>query len=315
MTTLTITHTHPEGTLIDGTARGDGSAPALKANRWRWSRNLGAWYIPGSRDHHARDWQIRATAEALREAGFEVEVEVDNTPRATADVQADKVARASARADALDAKSERLEATSEARHGAARQIADGIPFGQPILVGHHSERRARRDAERIHNNMRAAVDADAAARETARRAEAARANTRPESPATTANRLDKLRADLRRIQRHRDGYTVVQGRTVIAEVNGATGDQHTYYDTEAARLQEQITYWEQVREQQIADGLTVDTSTARAGDLVKVHGSDWWRIKRVNPKTFTVTWGHSEIRVPHHNVTALRAADGTQNDR
>ena len=69
------------------------------------------------------------------------------------------------------------------------------------------------------------------------------------------------------------------------------------------------------KRQQIADGLTVDTSPARAGDLVKVHGSDWWRIKRVNPKTFTVTWGHSEIRVPHHNVTALRAADGTQNDR
>lgn len=314
MTTLTITHTHPEGTLIDGTARGDGSAPALKANRWRWSRNLGAWYIPGSRDHNARDWQIRSTAEALREADFEVEVHTDNTPRATADVQADKVARAAARADALDAKSERLETTSEARHSAARQIADGIPFGQPILVGHHSEGRARRDAERIHSNMRAAVDADAAAHEASRRADSARANTRPESPATTANRLDKLRADLRRIERHRDGYTVVQGRTVVARVNGATGDQHAYYEVEAAHLREQIAYWEQIRERQTADGLTLDTSAARAGDFIKVHRSGWWRIKRVNPKTFTVTSGHSQVRVPHHNVTALRAAGAPQID-
>jgi len=36
-------------------------------------------------------------------------------------------------------------------------IADNIPFGQPILVGHHSERRARRDAEKIENGMRKAV--------------------------------------------------------------------------------------------------------------------------------------------------------------
>ncbi len=32
-------------------------------------------------------------------------------------------------------------------------MADSIPLGQPILVGHHSEKRARKDQERIHNNM------------------------------------------------------------------------------------------------------------------------------------------------------------------
>jgi len=35
---------------------------------------------------------------------------------------------------------------------------DGIPLGQPILVGHHSERRARRDAERIDNGIRRMVE-------------------------------------------------------------------------------------------------------------------------------------------------------------
>jgi hypothetical protein len=46
-----------------------------------------------------------------------------------------------------------------ARFGAAKSIADGIPFGQPILVGHHSEKHARRDQERIWTNMRKGVDA------------------------------------------------------------------------------------------------------------------------------------------------------------
>ena len=40
-----------------------------------------------------------------------------------------------------------------ARLGAAAELADQIPLGQPILVGHHSERHARRDRDRIHSNM------------------------------------------------------------------------------------------------------------------------------------------------------------------
>jgi hypothetical protein len=47
---------------------------------------------------------------------------------------------------------------ADAAHERVHQIADGIPFGQPILVGHHSERRARRDQERMHSGMSAAVE-------------------------------------------------------------------------------------------------------------------------------------------------------------
>ncbi len=39
------------------------------------------------------------------------------------------------------------------RFDAARRLADGIPLGQPILVGHHSEKRHRRDLARIDGNM------------------------------------------------------------------------------------------------------------------------------------------------------------------
>lgn len=49
-------------------------------------------------------------------------------------------------------------ARSEARFATARRIGSFIPFGQPILVGHHSERRARRDAERITSNMGKGVE-------------------------------------------------------------------------------------------------------------------------------------------------------------
>jgi Domain of unknown function (DUF3560) len=72
--------------------------------------------------------------------------------------------RREARAERLRAWADKRDARSAAAFNAAHVIADGIPFGQPILVGHHSERRARRDVDRIHNGMRAGIEhADKAA--------------------------------------------------------------------------------------------------------------------------------------------------------
>ena len=55
------------------------------------------------------------------------------------------------------------EKESNSRFKAAKSIGDMIPFGQPILVGHHSEGRHRRDISRIDNNMRKSVEADSKA--------------------------------------------------------------------------------------------------------------------------------------------------------
>lgn len=56
-------------------------------------------------------------------------------------------------------------------------IGDGIPFGQPILVGHHSEKHARADQNRMDSGMRRAVDESNKAGDLAARADAARDNT------------------------------------------------------------------------------------------------------------------------------------------
>lgn len=46
----------------------------------------------------------------------------------------------------------------DAAFGRVASIADNIPLGQPILVGHHSEKRARRDQERITAGMIAGIE-------------------------------------------------------------------------------------------------------------------------------------------------------------
>lgn len=64
-----------------------------------------------------------------------------------------------ARRERLERAAEKARAESAQRFGAADRIGSFIPMGQPILVGHHSERRHRRDLDKIHNNMTKGVEA------------------------------------------------------------------------------------------------------------------------------------------------------------
>ena len=71
--------------------------------------------------------------------------------------------RRAARADRLRGWADGREASSAQRIAAAKATADLIPFGQPVLVGHHSEGRHRRDIARIDNGFRRGFeDADKA---------------------------------------------------------------------------------------------------------------------------------------------------------
>jgi hypothetical protein len=86
-----------------------------------------------------------------------------------AERKADRVVR-------LQTRAVKVRAEGERRIGAADAISNVIPLGQPILVGHHSERRHRRDIERIHTNLGKGFAALKAADELERRAEAAATN-------------------------------------------------------------------------------------------------------------------------------------------
>jgi len=113
------------------------------------------------------------------------------------------VERAEERAERFDEYSEKRAADSERAAAAVRQIADGIPLGQPILVGHHSERHARKDAERIENGMRKAVKMwETSKYWTARAAGALRAAKYKELPGVRARRIKGIEADVRKCERN-----------------------------------------------------------------------------------------------------------------
>jgi protein-L-isoaspartate O-methyltransferase len=112
--------------------------------------------------------------------------------------------RAEDRADRFDDYRDKRTDEAERATVQTRRVADGIPFGQPILVGHHSERHARKDAERIQNGMRKAVQAFDTADYWKRRAAAAIQHAKyKERPDVRARRIKTIEADKRKQERTR----------------------------------------------------------------------------------------------------------------
>lgn len=113
--------------------------------------------------------------------------------------------RAEVRAERFETYQGKRAEESERAAEAVASIADNIPLGQPILVGHHNEKRARKDAERIENGMRKAVNLWKTAEYWERRARGVLSHAEyKERPEVRARRIKGLEADARKAQRTKD---------------------------------------------------------------------------------------------------------------
>ena len=119
----------------------------------------------------------------------------------------DYAERRAARIDRLRARAGRLEAAARGAEAQGRYIADAIPAGQPILVGHHSQRRHERDLDRMHRSFRKSVDLADQARELERRANSAERGRAVSSDDPEA--IEKLREKLARINTLRERMRAV----------------------------------------------------------------------------------------------------------
>jgi hypothetical protein len=114
------------------------------------------------------------------------------------------VDRAETRAERFQDYSANRRNDAAQAHNAVAAIADNIPLGQPILVGHHSEKRARRDAEKIQNGMRKAVKLWDQSRYWSARAAGAIGHAKYlERPDVRARRIKKLEAEKRKAEKEK----------------------------------------------------------------------------------------------------------------
>ena len=130
-----------------------------------------------------------------------------------------------ARIERMHAKAARLGTEAESVHAQARRTGDLIPFGQPVLVGHHSQRRHERDLARIDRGYRKSFALSDKATELERRA------THAESARTVFSddpeAIDKLKEKLARLNKLREtmrhANAVIRRGSDVVSALGALG--------------------------------------------------------------------------------------------
>ena len=298
---ITIRHTRAEGTLLEGSTRGDGVYEIVKRHGFTWRPAPGI-FVRGSRDRRADTDQITAAAEALRAAGHEVSVEIDDVEhRPVAEVEAGKYARVADRAERLADAARAAQARSDAADTALRARADLIPLGQPILVGHHSQRRAERDRDFIDAKLGESVAEYRRSQDLAAQARVA---------AGFQDHREALPVTLRRIQRleteERDLRRKIEHARECGDVEWEQRLSGRLVDVEA-----DLAYWrDHVTARQDAGEKVWGPDDFTKGDLVE-SGLGVYEVLRVNRKSLTVPSGYSWTNtLPYDKVTGRRPAPG-----
>ena len=307
---ITITHTHADGTMLEGSSKGDGVYELLKGLRdnWRYFPSIRAIGIGQSRDKVADTYKIKRAAEALRAAGHEVTVTVDESERRTfAEAEAQRNESAEARAERMAGYAANAAARSTAAYERSHQMAEAIPFGQPMMPDHYSYGRDVRYRDRMHNLMGKSIEEGKTAEHFEHRA--ANAETykasREDIP-RTLRRIEKLEAEERQLQRRLTGT----GLAMHGEDTPASGGYARRLSVRRADIAEQLAYWRGIVAKAAENGVKVwGPADFAVGDFV--HGRwGWAEVLRVNPKSLTIPWGSNAVHLPVVTRDNVRDAMG-----
>lgn len=309
---LTLTHTAADGTILEGTSRGDAAGRILRGRGWRFSRAITAWYIPYSRDREPKQHLIDTTVQALQSAGFTVDITIDTTRRAAAEVETDRVDREATRAEHLAHRADRkLQAADEQEAQALAALRRVPPMGEPIKVGHHSESGHRSSIRKADAAMRRSVDADAEATRTRARAElAAHATDRRYEPIAVANRIARLNTEISACTKKLDGYSHTFAGGYIETYPPAHGAYAQRLTRTRDAAVDELEYWESIRAEQITSGQVTEFTreNVHRGDWILYSGT-WCLVTRINPKSVSVRTPHGATgTVPYTHIRQHRPA-------
>lgn len=317
---LTLTIDGDEVT-VTGSVKGNETHRSVLPRPWVWSRRAGGYVLPRSLTPMTRASRVDQFKAACDRAGVPLDIEDTGTVQSEQERRQARAARLEHRAEGHERAAVKAAAESEARWDAFRGIADGIPLGQPILVGHHSERRHRRDIARMDGHLRKSFEANRVAELRAARAENLRRHLeRGDSLVTIGNRIKTSEAEIRRLTRSLERHylavrLIAQGKAAAADRYGIRPSDPTWVDRQRA---------ERVR---LAAAVRLDRAAVKAlqesgavavysrdtiakGDYVRVIGNQWRRVVRVNAKSVSVDTGYSWTdTVEYHKIRGHRSAD------
>lgn len=207
--------------------------------------------------------------------------------------------KAAMRAEKHAARAEAAAERSAEARSKVRKIGDLIPLGQPIHIGHHSERRARKDAERIEAGMRKSIAEHEKAAESKRLASVNERRAEQEKPVD---------------------YWVRKRKDVDALIRKYERDlQHpNVREADRAHMASRLPLLRADREGldakiEALGGVKYDASNLIEGHEVLWHGQ-WFPVLRTNPKTVTIgRWLRlglsSSYKIPYEEIKGQRAAE------
>ena len=177
-----------------------------------------------------------------------------------AQIEEERITRETERAEYWEERRDTLAAKIEAAEAAERAAGEALgPLGQPILVGHHSERSARTR----HKRYLAKVSKTA---ELYRQHEHAERKLKAATGATAARYTRSALSNK------------VTALTAALKKNPAN----------AAALEDELAYWRSHLDALLAqDVVPISKETVKPGDLVRVK-TRWYMVARANAKTVTV---------------------------
>lgn len=224
------------------------------------------------------------------------------------------VERATERAERMQTHAENAEHRAAQAFDRAdlREEKSGIPLGQPILVGHHSERRHRRAIERADNAMRKACEETDKAKYFEGRAAAAvytASRDQMQDKTYLQNRIDENAAQVRRLsaalEKSRSSKWLAEyaGLSYMPEYPKTEEAFPEYKARCIARSEERLTEWNEKLDyfQAALDalgGVTYSKANVKPGDMIKIRGR-WEQVVKANGKTVASSSGFMPWPLKH----------------
>lgn len=211
-----------------------------------------------------------------------------------AEQQEKKKERAINRAERYEQYADNAEQRSGQLHKTNKAILDCMA-GTPILIGHHSEKRHRRELEKIDNRIRRSIEESDKADHYRNRI--SHINWKVEkqkyNPTYLNNRIEENEARLRKIERN---------KTRLSD-----------YESRKQEVTDKLDYFKgllkEVMQERAENGKVIPSpSTISKGDLVKYRGT-WYPVVRVNQKTVTFEnwiWEKGQWKAAYEDITDIK---------
>ncbi|MFW9890062.1 MAG: DUF3560 domain-containing protein [Candidatus Thorarchaeota archaeon] len=267
----------------------------LKGKGFRWSPKRGAWVR-----------KITSTSMTKAQSlGFERAEDV-GTPLTGGEKAQRELERMERSAERHEARSKRAMFEAKQHHKEAKQMMDVIPMGQPILVGHHSERADRRYRERIHKKEGKFVEKYRESEHEQNVAErvARRAKYMKENPAYASKKIEALDKEIRGIDRRLE----TEYDPIYASSRQEFDEWKEGLRARRKEATEERVFW--AEHLKSIGGIKYSKSNVKKGDMIRYRNLGWYRVVRVNPKSVTIEWrigGLETTRtVPYREIRELK---------